>query len=148
MAGGGGPLQNCKELQLVRLSLECLFRRGVLSMSLRMDSLQSPQEGRMSKFALGLLTLAVFATALVVVPMVTPAEAATSSAKHIKKHKKKIQKSHGFSDPWSAGQARPVARPSGQAGGVCPGLARSFDCKIWPPPMEDDPDRRNSGPDH
>ena len=25
---------------------------------------------------------------------------------------------------------------------VCPGGARSFDCKVWPPPAYDDPDRR------
>jgi hypothetical protein len=27
---------------------------------------------------------------------------------------------------------------------VCPGSARSFDCKIWPPPAYDDPDRRGA----
>jgi hypothetical protein len=102
----------------------------------------------MSKFATGLLTLAMYATALVVVPMVTPAKAETSSSKHIKKHRKKIQRSPGFSDPWSAGQAWPVPRPSSQAGGGCRGIARSFECGSWPPPMEDDPDRRLSGPDH
>jgi hypothetical protein len=82
----------------------------------------------MGKFAIGLLTLAVYATALAVVPMVTPAAAATNGSRQIKKHKQKIRNSPGFSDPWSAGQARPVARPSGQAGGVCPGIARSFEC--------------------
>jgi hypothetical protein len=25
--------------------------------------------------------------------------------------------------------------------GVCPGIARGVDCKIWPPPVYDDPDR-------
>jgi hypothetical protein len=91
----------------------------------------------MSKFAIRLLTLSMCATALVVVPMVTPAEAATSSSKHIKKHRKNIH--------WSAGQAWPVTGPSSQAGEVCPGIARSIDCKIWPPPIEDDPDRKRSG---
>ena len=102
----------------------------------------------MSKFAIRLLTLAICATALAVVPMVTPAKAATSSSKHATKHKKKIQRSPGFSDPWSAGQAWPVTRPSSRAGAVCPGLARSFECGRWPPPMEDDPDRKASGTDH
>lgn len=54
----------------------------------------------MTKFAIRLLTLAVYTTALVVVPMVTPAKAATSSSRHMK-HKKKIRS--GFSDSWYSG---------------------------------------------
>ncbi len=99
----------------------------------------------MSKFAIRLLTLAIYAAALAAVPAVTPAKAGTSSSRHIKKHKK--QSSPRFSDPWSAGRAWPVTRPSSPAGPVCPGIARSFECKTWPPPMEDDPDRKISGPD-
>ena len=92
----------------------------------------------MSKFAIRLLTLATYATALVVVPMVTPAKAETTGGRHIKKHKMKIYyRSPGFGDPWSAGKAW-----SAQAGWVCPGISRSFDCKSWPPPFDDDPDRR------
>jgi hypothetical protein len=94
----------------------------------------------MSKFAIRLLTLAIYATALAVVPTVTPAKAETSSSK---KHKKR----HGFSVPRSAGQAWPVSRPSSQTGAVCPGIARSFECGTWPPPMYDDPDRKVSGSD-
>ena len=97
----------------------------------------------MSKFAIRLLTLAIYTTALVVVPMATPAKAKMSSSRHIKKHK--AQKSPGFSNPWSAGQAWPVTGPSSQAGEVCPGIARSFECKTWPPPFDDDPDRKRSG---
>ncbi|MGZ5871196.1 MAG: hypothetical protein ACXWKP_03685 [Bradyrhizobium sp.] len=41
----------------------------------------------MSKFAIRLLTLALYATALMVVPMVTPAKAAAESSKHVKKKK-------------------------------------------------------------
>jgi hypothetical protein len=78
----------------------------------------------MSKFAIRLLTLAVYATTPAVVPMVTPAKAETSSSKHLKKHKK--QKSPGIGDPRSAGQAWP---------------------KTWPPPMYDDPDRRGGSAD-
>lgn len=96
----------------------------------------------MSKFAIRLLTLAMCATALAVAPMVTPAKAETGSSKHIKKHRKWIYRSPGFGDPWSAGQVRPVTRPSG-----CPGLARSFECATWPPAFEDDPDRKVSGTD-
>jgi hypothetical protein len=101
----------------------------------------------MSKFAIGLLTLAMYATALVMVPMVAPAKAATYSSKQIKKHKGKIQYRPGFRDSWAAGRAWLVTRPSSQAGGACPGLARSFDCATWPPPMYDDPDRKVSGSD-
>jgi hypothetical protein len=101
----------------------------------------------MSKFAIRLLTLAMYGTALAVVPMVTPAKAATNSSKQVKKQQRRIQRSPVFSNPWSAGQAWPVARPSSAAGGACPGNGRSFDCRVWPPPFEDDPDRRVSGTD-
>jgi hypothetical protein len=99
----------------------------------------------MSKIAIWLLTLATYATALMVIPMVAPTKAEASSSKHMKKHKK--QRSAGFRDPWSAGQAWPVTRPASQSGEVCPGNARSFECKTWPPPMYDDPDRKVSGSD-
>ena len=101
----------------------------------------------MSKSAIRLLTLAIYATALVVVPMVTPAKAATASSREIKKQKK-IPKSLGFSYPRSAGRVWPATRPSSQADGVCPGIARSFECGTWPPPMYDDPDRKASGTDN
>jgi hypothetical protein len=96
----------------------------------------------MSKFAIRLLIQTICATALVVVPTVTSAEAEKSSSRHMKKHKK--QKSPGFGASWSARQAWPVTRSSSQAGAVCPGIARGFECKTWPPPMEDDPDRKVS----
>jgi hypothetical protein len=28
---------------------------------------------------------------------------------------------------------------------VCPGLARGIDCRIWPPPIDEDPDRKRGG---
>lgn len=40
----------------------------------------------------------------------------------------------------------PTSAPS-RSGDVCPGSGRSFDCKIWPPPYADDPDRKMSGTD-
>jgi hypothetical protein len=101
-------------------------------------------EGRMSKLAIRLLTLASYATTLGVFPIVAPTVAETSNGRHIKKHK---QKSSGFSDPWSAGRAWPVTRPSSQAGGACPGMARGIDCSTWPPPMDEDPDRKASSSD-
>ena len=42
----------------------------------------------MLKFAIRLATLAICATALLALPVVTPAEAATSSSKSTKKHKR------------------------------------------------------------
>jgi hypothetical protein len=94
----------------------------------------------MSKFAIGLLTLATYAASLSAIAMITPAKATTSSGKHLK-HKK--HRGSGFSDPGFVGQARPAPRPSSQA--VCPGNARGIDCRVWPPPIEDDPDRKISG---
>jgi hypothetical protein len=73
----------------------------------------------MSKFATGLLTLAVYATALVAVPMVTPAKAAAESSKQMKKHKK-IHRSPGIANARS-----PSANPF--------------------PPMDEDPDRKAGG---
>jgi len=74
----------------------------------------------MSKFAVRLLTLAMFATALVLVPMVTPAKAAAESAKEMKKHKKKIHRSPGIAN------------------------ARSHPDNPFPP-MDEDPDRKAGG---
>jgi hypothetical protein len=42
------------------------------------------------------------------------------------------------------GPARPVVGTYAPSEPVCPGLGRSFDCKIWPPPYADDPDRKTS----
>jgi len=98
----------------------------------------------MGEFAIRVLALAIGAAALVLVPTVTPATAATIHGKHFKKHKNRVHYGPGFRGPWSAGRARLVATPSIQAGTVCPGIARSFECGTWPPPIEDDPDRKVS----
>ena len=74
----------------------------------------------MSKFAIRLLTLAMYATALVVVPLVTPAKAATNSSTEIKKKKKVAHRSPGIANTRS-----PSANPF--------------------PPMNDDPDRKAGG---
>jgi hypothetical protein len=100
----------------------------------------------MSKFAIRLLTLVMYATPLPVISMITPGQAETSSSKHIKQqHRKNIQRSPGVSDTWSAGQAWLGTGLSSQAGPVCPGIARSIDCRIWPPPIDEDPDRKRGG---
>lgn len=95
----------------------------------------------MGKFTIRLLTLTIYATALVMIPIVAPAKASTSSSKHLK-HKKKIQMSHGVREPWSAGQAGPAGRPSSQPGATC---SRGFECEKWPPPMYEDPQRNPDG---
>jgi hypothetical protein len=84
----------------------------------------------MSKSASRLLTLAIYATALVMVPMVTSAKAAANNSEEEKA--KKIQRSPGFSDPKSAGRAAATC-------------SRGIDCEKWPPPIYDDPDRKAGG---
>ena len=91
----------------------------------------------MSRFAIRLLTLAMYAASLPVVAMITPAKAATSSG-HIQKHKKQWRPR--LSEP--VGQAQAFVPPYSQTGPICPGIARSFDCKVWPPPIDEDPDRK------
>jgi hypothetical protein len=107
----------------------------------------------MSKSAIRLLTLAICATSLVMVPTVEPAKAASSSSKKhtssiSKKHKRHVQRAPGFGGAWGGtwyARQAPVARPP--SGPVCPGIGRSFDCKVWPPPFDEDPDRKASGTD-
>ena len=76
----------------------------------------------MTKFAIRLLTLAMYAAPLAVVPMVTPAKAATNSSKEIKK-KKTISHSPGIAN---AKSSNPSANP--------------FSSNMY-----DDFDRRNAG---
>jgi hypothetical protein len=94
----------------------------------------------MSKFAIGLLTLAMYATSLPVIAMITPAQAETSNSRHIQKHRKHWQPR--VSEPWYVGQAQAFVPPYSQAGPICPGNARGIDCKVFPPPIDEDPDRR------
>jgi hypothetical protein len=102
----------------------------------------------MSKLAIGLLTLVMYTTSLPVISIIsTPARAETISNKHIKQqHRKNILRSPGVSDAWPASrQAWPVTGLSSLAGPVCPGIARGIDCRIWPPPLNEDPDRKRAG---
>jgi hypothetical protein len=71
----------------------------------------------------------------------TPAEAA-SGTRHV--HAKKHARHWRHAGSWSVGPQRPFVAPSARSDWVCPGIGRSFECKIWPPPFEDDPDRRTS----
>jgi hypothetical protein len=79
----------------------------------------------MSTFAIRLLTLAIAASVTV-----APAMAETA-----KKHHRHFHRGLVLGDPgqvWLAG---------GPSGPNCGGIARSIDCKAWPP-YGDDPDRR------
>jgi hypothetical protein len=112
----------------------------------------------MPRSAIRLLTLAICATAVVMVPMVTAAEGEASS-RHFRKHhdrhglndspghslKHSVRRSP-FTHSWASQPIRPVAQPS-YGGDVCPGSGRSFECKVWPPPFDQDPDRKVSGTD-
>jgi len=60
----------------------------------------------MSKFAIRLLTLAVYATALVAIPLVTPAKAVTDGSSHVKKKKKPVSNGPGIGDPRPSSQMR------------------------------------------
>ena len=69
----------------------------------------------MSKFAIRLLTLAMYATALVVVPMATASAAADSKQMKKNSNKKKTLNSPSVHDPWSPNHANedPDRKPAG-----------------------------------
>ena len=81
------------------------------------------------------------AAALLVTPAVTLAQAkAASRHMPIKKHR---WHRHHFRAVWPGGLAQPFVGAY-QSGPICPAIGKSFDCKIWPPPYADDPDRKTS----
>jgi hypothetical protein len=97
----------------------------------------------MRRSAIRLSMLTICATALAAVPFFTTgsADARTRHA-HMKKHARHW---HDVHRPWIVGEPRPYVAPYAPSSGwVCPGIGRSFECKIWPPPIADDPDRRPS----
>jgi hypothetical protein len=91
----------------------------------------------MSKLATRLSTLALSATTLLAIPAMAITSAEASG--HHKKHHHGAYYAPGRG--WAAGEMQPVYQ---QAGPVCPAIGKSFDCKIWPPPYADDPDRKTS----
>jgi hypothetical protein len=94
----------------------------------------------MGKSATRLMTLSTGAIALVLLPVIAPAKAATNA-----REEEKVQENIHFTDHRSSRQARPIERPPSQAGEACTGAARSFDCKQWPPSIGEDPDRKTGG---
>ncbi len=67
----------------------------------------------MRKFPIRLFTLAICATALVAVPMVTPAKAAANSSKHVKK--KRIHANPGTENSSFSNQRSSSKAPSNRA---------------------------------
>jgi hypothetical protein len=65
----------------------------------------------MNKLVIRLLTLAIYATALVAVPTVTPARAAADGSQQVKKHKKS-HKSLRVEAPKASNQAPYYANPN------------------------------------
>ena len=95
---------------------------------------------------IGFLILTVGATATVPVVTATDVEA---SSRHVRKHHHRMNLgwNNSWRRSWAAQDMRPVA-PSWSGGGdACPGNARGIDCRIWPPPVNEDPDRRNGSGD-
>lgn len=96
----------------------------------------------MSQFAIRLSILITCATALVIVPTIAPANAeAAQRHTHIKKHR--WHRQH-LGAAWAVGQSRPAGGYYAPSEPICPAIGKSFDCKIWPPPFADDPDRKTS----
>jgi hypothetical protein len=98
----------------------------------------------MSKLAIRLSMLTLCATALAVLPSVPPATAKTGHSRHahIKKHQRHWR--HHHSSAQSVGPAQSAAGFYNPYEPICPAIGKSFDCKIWPPPYADDPDRKTS----
>ena len=65
----------------------------------------------MNKFAIRLLTLTIYATAVVAVPTITPVRAAADGGQHVKKHKK-THISPSVGAPKASNQAPYYANPS------------------------------------
>ena len=97
----------------------------------------------MRKLALSAL---VIGAAAAMDPAITPAQAGTAGGHkhhmHMTRHHQHWR--HHYGTAWYGTPAAPMVRPTSQSGWVCPGIGRSFDCKVWPPPFEDDPDRKTS----
>jgi len=52
----------------------------------------------MTKFTVRLLALAIFATPMMAVAAISPANAATNDSKHVKKHTRKVQRAPAVKD--------------------------------------------------
>lgn len=97
----------------------------------------------MGQSSIRLLTLAV--CAMLAATTIAPVKAAAHNSRHIKKHGT-MRLNRGFGEYRRSDRAWPAAGRPNVAGSVCPGgIARSFECSRWPPPIDEDPDRVISG---
>jgi hypothetical protein len=96
------------------------------------------------------MRLLMLATSVVALMSVVATEAGAAS-RHVRKHHHRMNPAwdntwhNAWDNSWASGAVRPMVRPP--VGDVCPGSGRSFECKIWPPPFDQDPDRKISGSD-
>ncbi len=102
------------------------------------------EDTAMRKLAIRFSVLIIGATALVAMLAIAPTQAKTASQhmhhKHMNRHASHWRPHYGRA--WYGYPAAPMVRS--YSGDVCPGIGRSFECKIWPPPFEDDPDRKTN----
>jgi hypothetical protein len=94
----------------------------------------------MRPYAIRLLTLAAGATAAVAVGVVT-SPGGEAMSRHIRKHHQRM--SPGWTESWAAQDVRTAPSSHSFADSPCPGNARSIDCNKWPPPFDDDADRKS-----
>ena len=144
--GSTGPSMSFCDTTLSSMSLQrpsSLHEIMLVTIQTYLRCVASQREGSMRKFAIGLFTLAMYAASLPIIAMIAPAKAATSSSGNIQKHKKYWRPRVG--EPWYVGQAQAFVPPYSQAGPICPGNARGIDCRVFPPPIQDDPDRKRAG---
>jgi hypothetical protein len=75
----------------------------------------------MTEFAVRLLTLAIYAAALVVLPAITPANAASTQGKHARKHAKATQRAPAVRDasrnPFTSNRGEDFDRKNTSGGG-------------------------------
>ena len=102
----------------------------------------------MRPYATRFLTLAFCATAVLVIP-VTAASDGEAASRHLRKSHQRTQPgwTNSFRRSSASGEVQPSAPTFRARGNVCPGSARAIDCSVWPPPYDDDPDRKATSSD-
>ncbi len=90
------------------------------------------------------LIMALSAMAAVAIPAIT-AGSVEASSHHVRKHHQRT--TLDWNSQVRRSWVQPVAPGWSGTGDICPGNARAIDCKIWPPPIDVDPDRKASGAD-
>ena len=100
----------------------------------------------MGPYTIRRLIMVVCVTAVGVIPVVNATESEANSP-----HKKHYKLKKPGLNSRASREIRPVAgprfaQPSFERGyvGVCPAVSHGgYECKIWPPPVDVDPDRRS-----